>query len=136
MKKSIFLSFIALFLAACFMSQPAFALDKLRVGEFVRDWWVYDNSQTETNKGIAVDSQGNIYVASSKTATPPPPPLPIVVTPVDSENHIIKYNKTGDVLWDITFPPVGAEAARLEAILVDTIFTQPARLREILTLIL
>jgi hypothetical protein len=115
MKKNILLSFIMVFFASSLISQQSFALGQLRQGEYVRDSWTFDNGQTETNKGVAVDSQGNIYVASTITTAIEE------WQPVVSENHIIKYNKDGEVLWiKIFVPDESTSLTRIAALVVDS----------------
>ena len=114
MKKNILCSFIAMFLATYFMSQQAFALGDLREGEYIRDYWIFNQGETETNAGVTVDSQGNIYVASSMTTTE------LELEPVVSNNHIIKYDQNGTIQWIRTFPYDGIDLARINAITIDS----------------
>ena len=106
MKKNILLSLVMFISVTCLMSQQAFAED-----EYIQDSWTFDQGKTETNSGVAVDSQGNIYVASTMTTA--------TGDPVVSDNYIIKYDQTGTIHWIRNFPFDGGQLARITAIAVD-----------------
>ena len=103
-----------LFFATCLMSQQALAIgDYLRQGEYIRDSWIFNQGETETNAGVAVDSQGNIYMASTMTQ------LPEEWTPVVNENYVVKYYQHGTIKWLRTYPFEVGVSAKITAIAVD-----------------